>query len=258
MYSICRRRGVEQRQLAWLITTRSEVRVLSPQPRQNKLKSSSESKIARALFDSLQNSPLFLLFRFANPLAKRGAKAEFYIQGHSQKFTSNMATEYMRAGAIVLSPPNKLGYNRLYSLPWYTEFMKSYIVPISVKGIIFEDNKVWLRKNERNEWELPGGKLEEGEQPEETIEREFLEELGFTVEAKKIIQAYLYTIHVSPDENRGVLVVTYLCELQSNTGVFELEGEAGAAEFKQFSVDEIAKLNMPDFYKIAIKQASFG
>lgn len=43
-----------------------------------------------------------------------------------------------------------------------------YNILISVKGIVFDDEKVWLRKNERQEWELPGGKLDKGEQPEET------------------------------------------------------------------------------------------
>lgn len=33
-------------------------------------------------------------------------------------------------------------------------------LPISVKGIVFQDGKVWLRRNERSEWELPGGKLD--------------------------------------------------------------------------------------------------
>lgn len=56
-----------------------------------------------------------------------------------------------------------------------------YLVPISIKGIVFENGKVWLRKNERDEWELPGGKLEDGEQPKETIIRELKEELGFEV-----------------------------------------------------------------------------
>ena len=31
--------------------------------------------------------------------------------------------------------------------------------PISVKGVVALDNKFPLLKNEREEWELPGGKL---------------------------------------------------------------------------------------------------
>lgn len=133
---------------------------------------------------------------------------------------------------------------------------KPYSVPISVKGIVFEDGKVWLRKNERNEWELPGGKMDEGEQPEQTVARELEEELGFTVTVKDLISAHLATVTVSADENRGVLVVSYVCELLSSTGIFEHEGEAGSAEFQAFSLDELAALNMPQFYKEAIMKAS--
>lgn len=133
---------------------------------------------------------------------------------------------------------------------------KPYSVPISVKGIVFEDGKVWLRKNERNEWELPGGKMDEGEQPEQTVARELEEELGFTVTVKDLISAYLATVTVSADENRGVLVVSYVCELLSSTGIFEHEGEAGSAEFQAFSLDELVALNMPQFYKEAIMKAS--
>jgi len=131
----------------------------------------------------------------------------------------------------------------------------TYSVPISIKGIILEDKKVWLRFNQRNEWELPGGKMDEGEQPEETCKREISEELGFNVEVKNIIQAHLYTIKVSSDESRGVLVVSYLCELKDKTGKFEESWEEGKAEFKQFSLDEIKDLNMPEFYKDVIKLA---
>ena len=133
---------------------------------------------------------------------------------------------------------------------------KSYLVPISIKGIVFEHGKVWLRKNERQEWELPGGKLDEGEQPEETAIREMKEELGFDVKVTAPIQAQLYTIKKSNDESRGVLVVSYLCELLRKSGDFELEGEAGKAEFKSFELEEIESLNMPQFYKEAIKKAS--
>ena len=34
--------------------------------------------------------------------------------------------------------------------------------PVSVKGIVYHNGKIVLLKNERDEWELPGGKLELG------------------------------------------------------------------------------------------------
>ena len=137
----------------------------------------------------------------------------------------------------------------------YNLRLMTYSVPISIKGIVFDDEKVWLRKNERNEWELPGGKLDEGEQPEDTVIREMREELGFEVEVIKIIQARLYTIKKSDDESHGVLVVSYLCKLIKKTGIFEIQGEAGEAKFEKFSINEINKLNMPNFYKEAISES---
>lgn len=133
--------------------------------------------------------------------------------------------------------------------------MTRYTVPVSAKGIVFDEGKVWLRKNERNEWELPGGKVDEGEQPTQTVVRELKEELGFDVRVERIVQAWMYTINVSQDESRGVLVVSYLCELLGTSGEFEWEGEAGRAQFERFSVAEIEGLAMPEFYKDAIQAA---
>jgi len=131
-----------------------------------------------------------------------------------------------------------------------------YLVPISVKAIIIENGKVWLRKNERDEWELPGGKIDPGEQPEETVLRELLEELGFTSEVNGIVDAHMYTIQKSLDESFGVFVVSYLCTVLNQSGEFELIGEAGESEFREFSLDEVDSLNMPEFYKKAIAKAS--
>lgn len=129
----------------------------------------------------------------------------------------------------------------------------SYRIPISVKGIVFEGDAVWLRKNERNEWELPGGKIDKGEQPEETVVRELREELGFITEPIRVIQAYLYTIQKSNAEGHGVLVVSYLCKLVRKERDFEIEGEAGKAQFRLIPLSEVENLTMPNFYKEAIR-----
>src|SRR5437899_2943747 len=47
--------------------------------------------------------------------------------------------------------------------------------PISIKGVVVRDGKVLLLRNERDEWELPGGRIEVGETPEECVAREIHE-----------------------------------------------------------------------------------
>jgi 8-oxo-dGTP pyrophosphatase MutT (NUDIX family) len=127
-----------------------------------------------------------------------------------------------------------------------------YLLPVSCKGIVVEDGKIWLRHNERNEWELPGGKLDPGEQPAQTVKREMLEELGVEIQVNAPIANYLYTITDSIDESHGVFVTIYSCHFIKRVGGVEHIGEAGASKFESFSPNEINGLNMPEFYKSAI------
>jgi 8-oxo-dGTP pyrophosphatase MutT (NUDIX family) len=65
--------------------------------------------------------------------------------------------------------------------------------PVSVKGVVILGDRVVLLRNERNEWELPGGKLDPGEQPLlSCIMREIREELGLTVAVETILDSWLY------------------------------------------------------------------
>lgn len=132
---------------------------------------------------------------------------------------------------------------------------KTKNIPVSAKGIVFEGNAVWLRKNERDEWELPGGRVERGEQSEEAVERELMEELGFQTKVKNPVQIHLYRRTKNGRYTGGVRVMSFLCELLDKPGTFEINGEAGKASFQLFPVKKVNDITMPRFYKVAIAKA---
>ena len=130
--------------------------------------------------------------------------------------------------------------------------------PVSVKGVALDRHeRVLLLKNERDEWELPGGRLETGGphgtrlpdvSPEAALEREILEETGWKVKAGPLVEggAWIY----QPIPGRRVLIVTYGCTVLTPD-----RPPAVSHEHKQlgmFTVDEVSSLNLPDGYKRAI------
>ena len=79
--------------------------------------------------------------------------------------------------------------------------------PVSVKGVLLRDGRVVLVGNSRGEWELPGGKLEPGETPEDCVAREIAEELDVRVGVGPLLDAWVYHIADGVD----VLVLAYGC-----------------------------------------------
>lgn len=69
------------------------------------------------------------------------------------------------------------------------------------KAIITKGNQVLItREKGEKTWELPGGRLEFGEIPEEGLKREIQEELGVAIDLKSIIYTGQYIKKVR--ENR--------------------------------------------------------
>ena len=118
--------------------------------------------------------------------------------------------------------------------------------PVSVKGVLVRDGLVLLLKNEREEWELPGGKLELGEEPPACVAREITEETGLPVTTGPILDAWQYHIR----EGRDVLIVTYGCH-PDGTESPRLSSEHKEIGF--FTEAEVAGLNMPAGYKQSIR-----
>jgi len=67
-------------------------------------------------------------------------------------------------------------------------------------------------------WEFPGGRIDYGESPEDTVKRECLEEIGCEIEIMKLIPSVRSTIWPRSDgDSQHVLVFCYETKLISGT-----------------------------------------
>ncbi len=118
--------------------------------------------------------------------------------------------------------------------------------PVSIKGVLLVDGaKVVLAMNDRDEWELPGGRIEVGEAPETCVQREFEEELGLKVRAVRLLDTYLF--EVIPGKH--VFIVTYGCEL---IGPFQPRLSDEHQAFGAFAVEALPA-RLPSGYRTSIE-----
>jgi len=130
--------------------------------------------------------------------------------------------------------------------------------PVSVKAVALDsEGRVLLLENERDEWELPGGRLEISDQdtggladesPQAAVEREVLEETGWEIKTGPLIDDGVWIYEPLP--GRRVLIVTYGCT------VLNPEREPVTShEHKRIAlhpVSDVPALVMPDGYKKSI------
>jgi mutator protein MutT len=120
------------------------------------------------------------------------------------------------------------------------------VFPVSIKGVLHEGRLVVLLENERSEWELPGGRIEPGETPEDCLAREMNEELGITVEIGPLLDCWVYEVF----PKREVVIVTYGLRRRDEGGlrVSEEHRRVGL-----FSLDQIDEIPLPRGYHRAIR-----
>lgn len=124
--------------------------------------------------------------------------------------------------------------------------------PVSIKAVLRLDGFYPLLLNEREEWELPGGKLEKGENIEDCIVREVREELN--VDAKVVRPLNNWVYHVNGID---VVIVTYFLVSDDAMEAARVSEEHQMLRF--FDDAAIAGLNMPEGYKDAIRLSrTFG
>ena len=113
--------------------------------------------------------------------------------------------------------------------------------PISIKAIIIDDNKVLCLKNERNEWDFPGGKINFNENIEDCLKREVKEETNLDIKNLKILKPFSLKFNDVP-----VFIVVYSAEISCDSSIFVSYEHS---EYNFFSKSEIKDLNIHQDFK---------
>ncbi|WP_020574340.1 NUDIX hydrolase [Actinopolymorpha alba] len=116
---------------------------------------------------------------------------------------------------------------------------------VSVKGVVVRDSRIVLVMNERDEWELPGGRLEVNEEPETCVVREIAEETGLIAKPVRILDPWIHRIGEGP----GVLILTYGCVAPSDSALVLSDEHQ---RIGMFTEQEAMTLLMPDGYQRSI------
>lgn len=124
--------------------------------------------------------------------------------------------------------------------------------PISVKSVLIHKGRVLLLANERNEWDLPGGRPEAGEDHRTALVREVREETGLSVDIGVLLDEHLF--EVLPE--RFVRIMAFGCTLASSTDVTLSDEHLEMSWVSLADLGEtIAGRRLPAGYLGAIRQA---
>lgn len=128
---------------------------------------------------------------------------------------------------------------------FFSKFIKtdelSHKFPVSIKAIIIDDNRILCLKNERNEWDLPGGKINSNEDIEECLIREVKEEVNLDINNLKILKPFNIKVNDVP-----VIIIVYSAKISCDSSIFVSYEHS---DYNFFSKHEINNINIHQDFK---------
>lgn len=127
-----------------------------------------------------------------------------------------------------------------------------FVGKIAQKVIVEQDDKLLLVQDPREErdiWELPGGRMNVDENPYKAIQREFLEEMGVEIDIHEVVYMKQF---IQGNEGARAFVIVYRATLVDETASFSLE-EHEVSKVEWFTKSEINSLALYPEYEEAIQ-----
>ena len=127
---------------------------------------------------------------------------------------------------------------------------------VAVKALLFDQDKFLLVKRsdkargEHHYWELPGGRMEFGETPENALQRELMEETGLSAN----ILCPLQTWSFFREEETQIVGITFLCKAESNKVQLSSEHD----DFAWVRFEEIPQYNIVPSVLSDLKKLDMG
>lgn len=128
--------------------------------------------------------------------------------------------------------------------------MLKSIQQVSIKGILCRNGKVLILKTARSgRWELPGGRMDFGENAEQAFKREVREELGFKkVKLGKFVNIWSF-ISLRNGINHHFIILDF--EFSTDEDKIKLSKEH--TDYKWIGINEINRIKMRAGHKKSLK-----
>lgn len=99
----------------------------------------------------------------------------------------------------------------------------------------------------KDKWEVPGGGLEIGEQIEEALHREVMEELGIEVDVQTILPSVFCRYY--KERNWNGVFISYLCTMVNEKDEIKLNEEN--SDYGWYTIEQVKKLKrLPLTYEL--------
>jgi mutator protein MutT len=123
---------------------------------------------------------------------------------------------------------------------------------VVIVGIIknSDEQVLLIKRNEpelfeaHGKWELPGGKIEYGESPQDALAREIKEETGFKVQVNNLLPQPFVWNWEYPDHLQHTILFGFSCTLKNNDSVIKKPQDHHVSAIRWFTFEEIQSLSL--------------